>query len=161
MTVRKRGRPLGPSKQHLKLLQNPPQHILLWRSARGGETSNMWAEVMEDMEKYQSQIRAFGKKYRIKHDEVWTILSMNLPESKPHEVNNALASTQKSWKRMSHAGVRARGLKTPEWRAHAQALRLNPKYSNSSDREIASLVQDFCPDKKPDERTVRRYLKKL
>ena len=119
--------------------------------------SSIWTSVIANMDEHQAKIRAYGRKYRIKTDDVWTILCIEMHEAKSTAFDEAIAKAQQSWKRMSEAGLRARGYKTPEWHPLARELIMNPNYSHFTERRLASMVRNKCGDKKPDERTIRRY----
>jgi hypothetical protein len=161
MSSKKRGRPLGRSNLHRKMLQSPPPYILERMANRNKKLNSVWTPVVASMDEHQAQIRAFGRKYRIKMADVWTILCMNMHGVKSTSVEEALARAQQSWKRMSEAGLRARGYKIPEWHAQARAIILNPSNGKCSLRRLTLMVLSKCAEKKPDERTIRRYLTDL
>lgn len=161
MSPKKRGRPLSPSKQHLSILQSPPPYILQRVQNRRKEIRSIWTPVVESMDEYHTQLRAYGRKFRIKIDDVWTILCIEMHEAQSTSADEAIAKAQQSWKRMSEAGLRARGYKTPEWHALARELILNSSYTHHTERGLASIVRAKCADKKPDERTIRRFFEKV
>ena len=165
MTAVKRGRPPGPAGISCLALPPHPPHIQARLAARGGKLDRRWVDVLNSMDELMHLITAYRRKFRITEEAALTIIaSINEPVS-PEDLDKALASV-KSWKKVSDAGLRARGYVTPEWHMTVKAL-LPPKLPTirkRSDREIAQLVinNEIRAGRKPaDERSIRRLLKKL
>lgn len=165
MTVKKRGRPLGPAGIRRQTLRNPPPHIQARIAARGGELNQRWREVFISMDEYMKLIAAYRRKFRIKGEAALTILASINEAVRQEDLDKALASV-KGWKKVSDAGLRARRYVTPEWHMSVMEI-LNPKrptFREHTNRGVAELVRSIeirVGRTPPDERSVRRLIKKL
>lgn len=165
MTVKKRGRPPGPTGIRRQTLRNPPPYIQIRIAARGGKIDQRWEDVFISMDEYMELIAAYRRKFRITHQDAEILLAGPLEEISSEKLQEA-RSNIKSWERLSEKGLRARGYVPPEWHESAKRL-LDPKNSTfrkRTDRCIAELVrrQEILANRKPpDERSVRRLIKRL
>jgi hypothetical protein len=165
MTVKQRGRPPGPAGTLRQAMLNPPPHIQARLAARGGKLDQRWVDVLMSMDEFMGLITAYRRKFRITHQDA-EILLAGLYEAIPSEKVQEARSHCKSWKVLSDKGLRGRGYETPEWHMSVKAL-LIPKdqpFRKRSDRQIAQLVKGNeirTGRKPPDERSIRRLIKKL
>lgn len=165
MTNMKRGRPPGPNGIRRQTLRNPPPHIRSRIAARGGKLDQRWVAVLNSMHMHMRLIAAYRRKFRIKEDAALTIIASINEAVNQEDLDKALASV-KSWKKVSDAGLSARGYVTPEWHMTVKALLVPkpPTFRKRSDRQIAQLVIDNevrAGRKPPDERSIRRLIEKL
>lgn len=146
-------------------LLNPPTHIQARLEMRGGKPDQRWGEVLKSMDEHMYLITAYRRKFRIKEEAALTIIASLNEAVRQEDLDKALASVR-GWKIVSDAGLRARGYVTPEWHMSVKVL-LNPKRPNfreHTNRGIAELVRGIeirAGRKPPDERSVRRLIKKL
>lgn len=162
MTTGKRGRPPGPAGIRRLALRTPPPHILARLAARGGKLNRRWVDVLNSMDEHMHLITAYRRKFRITEEAAFTIIaSINEPVS-PEHLDKALASV-KSWKKVSDAGLGARGHEKPSWHATVRGL-MTRQYAKCSMRRIAQIVQDIERTANrvvPHERSIRRFIETL
>ncbi len=165
MTIKKRGRPPGPSGIRRQALGNPPPHIQARLVARMGKQDQRWGELLKNMDEHMRLFTVYRRKFRITEKAALTIIASINEAVEQEDLDNALASVR-GWKKVSDAGLRARGYITPEWHITVNAL-LNPKrptFREHTNRGIAEHVRGIeirAGRKPPDERSVRRLIKKL
>ncbi len=165
MTVKKRGRPPGPAGIRRQVLGNPPPHIQARLAARMGKQDQRWVELIKNMDEHMRLLTVYRRKFRITEKSALTIIASINQAVKQEDLDNALASVR-SWEKVSDAGLRARGYVTPEWQMTVKAL-LNPKrptFRQHTNRGVAEHVRGIeirAGRKPPDERSVRRLIKKL
>jgi hypothetical protein len=162
MKIKKRGRPQGPTgMRRLQLLQ-PPDHIKARIISRAGKPVQQWIDVLQNMDEYQKLIIAYRRKFRITEaDALVLIVSFN-ETVKKCAFDDAL-SRVKSWKKVSEAGLRARGYEIPKWHEVARKL-MAAEHARSSDRQVARLVQEREKRENripPNERSIRRFFMTL
>ena len=146
-------------------LSNPPQYIKSRLTARGGKLDQRWVVVLNNMDEYAQSITAYRRQFRITEEAALTILASFSEPVAQGRLDDAIASV-KHWKKFSDEGLRARGYVTPKWHESlTQLLDLDRKNSRKrTDRGVAKRVRDgeiLEGRHPPDERSVRRLLKKL
>jgi hypothetical protein len=130
-----------------------------------GKQDQRWVELIKNMDEHMRLLTVYRRKFRITEKSALTIIASINQAVKQKDLDNALASVR-SWEKVSDAGLRARGYVTPEWHMTVKAL-LNPKrptFREHTNRGVAEHVRGIeirAGRKPPDERSVRRLIKKL
>jgi hypothetical protein len=140
----------------------PPDHIKARIVSRAGKSAEQWIHVMQNMDDYQKLVTAYRRKFRIKEADALTLIESFNEPVKRCALHEALSNV-KSWKKVSDAGLRARGYEKPMWHEVARNL-MAAQQSRSSERQIAKIVQELEKRENripPDERSIRRFFKTL
>lgn len=161
MIAKKRGRPSSPTRQRQQPLQ-PPDYIHARIISRRSKPNQHWSDALQNMEEYQKLITAYRRKFRIKESVALTLI-VSLNEAVKQDALNEALSSVKGWKKVSDAGLRARGYETPKWHEFVRAL-MKTQHARCSARRVAQIVQENeIRNNKipPHERSIRRFIKTL
>lgn len=162
MTVKKRGRPPGPAGMRRQALLNPPPYIQVRLTARGGKSDQRWIDVLKSMDTHMRLITAYRRKFRIKEEAALTIIASINEAVRQEDLDKALASV-KGWKKVSDAGLRAKGYEEPRWHETVRRL-MTQQYAKCSMRRVAQIVQELERNANravPHERSIRRFIESL
>lgn len=159
MTVKQRGRPLGPKGKQRKFLSHPPKHIAARIAARKGSLSHRWVEVLVDMDSHAALIEKLRKRHRLTHQAVEILLrhpEEEIPDKKMEDVLLAAPS----WKKTGSLGGSKATKKRREWEEVVDKTFMATLMRHKAARAASLILKNWpverCP--KPCDRSLRGYI---
>jgi hypothetical protein len=155
MNAKLRGRP-----QIIGTLKNPPSYISDRVLGRGGNQSQNWQAVLEDLNATVEKVETYRKSLRIKYAEA-AVLINGVCDSVTEADILAIDARLPSMKELGRKGGKAKGKSSPAWELVAE--KLIDSYSDHSMSRAAELTFESWPQDQlpvPSKRTIRRYITK-
>ncbi|WP_146188547.1 hypothetical protein [Limnohabitans sp. 2KL-51] len=155
MSAKLRGRP-----PKIGTLKNPPAYIRDRVRGRGGNQSEIWQIVLQDLNATVEKVEPYRKSLRIKFSEAAVLMNGACDGITENEIL-AVDARLPSMREMGRKGGKAKGESTPIW--ELVAAKIVDDYSDESMNRAAKLTFESWPKNDspaPSKRTIRRYITK-
>lgn len=155
MTVKQLGRP-----PKIGTLKNPPSYIRDRVQGRGGNQSQNWLAVIQDLDSSVKKVEPYRKSLRIKYVEAAVLMNGACDGITEAEIL-AVDARVPSMIDLGKKGGKAKGDSTPAWELVAKNI--VDGYSDHSVSRAAELTFESWPQNHlpaPSRRTIRRYITK-
>ena len=155
MNAKQRGRP-----PKIGTLKNPPSYIRDRVHGRGGNQSENWQAVLQDLDATVEKVEPYRKSLRIKFSEAAVLMNGECDGITEAEILMVDARLP-SMRELGRKGGKAKGESTPAWELFA--AKIVDGYSDESMNRAAKLTLESWPQNHspaPSKRTIRRYITK-
>ena len=142
-------------------LKNPPSYIRDRVHGRGGNQSQYWQDVIQDLDAVVKEVEPYRKSLRIRYEEAAVLMNGACDGMTGADILEVDARLP-CMKELGRKGGKAKGESTPAWKLVAE--KIIHGYSNHSSSRAAELTLTSWPQNQspaPSQRTIRRYITKL